>query len=143
MPELRDVRAAGRRVAVELNRARVRSLHEVLPEALHPLDPGVDLSSADELDVDVRNPPHALVRKQRLEAIVVTHHQRVDELAAQRLDLDAIRDGPKVACASRPAGLVRCLDRPHCSSPRSSVDFPDSSFRNRAAAQTGLQAGRW
>jgi hypothetical protein len=56
-----------------------------------------------------------VLSEQRSEAVVVADHQRVDELAAQRLDLDAIRDGPKVACASRPAGLVRCLDRPHCS----------------------------
>jgi hypothetical protein len=38
-----------------------------------------------------------VVGEQRREAVVVTHHQRVAELAAQRLDLDAIGDCLKVA----------------------------------------------
>ena len=40
---------------------------------------------------------HAVLCEQRREAVVVAHHRRVGELAAQRLDLDAIRDGLKVA----------------------------------------------
>jgi hypothetical protein len=37
------------------------------------------------------------VGEQRREAVVVAHHPRVGELAAQRLDLDAISNGLKVA----------------------------------------------
>jgi len=39
----------------------------------------------------------AVVCEQRREAVVVAHHQRVGELAAQRVDLGAISDGLKVA----------------------------------------------
>jgi hypothetical protein len=42
--------------------------------------------------------------------------QRVDELAAQGFDLDAIGDGPKVAYVDCSTELVRCLDRFHCNS---------------------------
>jgi hypothetical protein len=48
-PELSHVCTADRGVAVKLDRARVRGLHEVVPEALHPLDSGTDLLPADEL----------------------------------------------------------------------------------------------
>jgi hypothetical protein len=43
------------------------------------------------------HPQRAVRREQRREAVVVAHHRRVGELAAQRLDLDAVRDGLKVA----------------------------------------------
>jgi hypothetical protein len=73
-------------------------LHEVVPETLpQPLDPGADLLPADELDVDDGDPPHSVSCEQRRDAVVVAHHPRVGELAAQRLDLDAISNGLKVA----------------------------------------------
>ena len=36
--------------AWKMDRARVRGLHEVVPETLHPLDPSADLLAADEVD---------------------------------------------------------------------------------------------
>src|SRR5262249_57056759 len=39
----------------------------------------------------------AVVGEQRRAAVVVVHHRRVGELAAQRLDLDSVSDGLKVA----------------------------------------------
>src|SRR3954468_12758908 len=84
-------------MAVELDRARVGVLHEVVPETLHPLDAGADLLAAGGLRIDVGHPHRAVLCKQRGQAIVVTHHHRVGELGAQRFDLDAISDGLKVA----------------------------------------------
>jgi hypothetical protein len=63
-------------------------LLEGVPETLQPLDPGADLLPAVELDVDVGDPSRAVLCEQRREAIVVAHHPRVGELAAQRLDLE-------------------------------------------------------
>ena len=51
--EFLDVGAAGRGVAVELDRAGVCVLHEEVPLALQPLAPGADLLPADQLDGDV------------------------------------------------------------------------------------------
>src|SRR5262249_19659854 len=97
-PETQDVCAAGRGVAVKLDRARVRGLHEVVPQSLRQLlDPGADLLPAGELGVDGGDPPHAVGCEQRREAVVVAHHPRVGELAAQRLDLGAVGGGLKVA----------------------------------------------
>src|SRR5690606_26984959 len=90
--ELRDVSTAGRGVAVELDRARVCGLYEVLPQILPALDRRADLVPADELLADVRPPHHAVLREQRREAVVVTHHPGVGVLASQRVDLDAIRE---------------------------------------------------
>jgi hypothetical protein len=42
----------------------------------------------------IRNTP--VGGEQRREAVIVAHHRRVGELAAQRLDLDAVRDGLNV-----------------------------------------------
>src|ERR1017187_1259984 len=75
---------------------RVHGLHEVVPDTLQPLDPDADLLPADELG-DVGDPPRAVLREQRGEAVVVAHHSRVGELAAQRLDLEAVSDGLNVA----------------------------------------------
>ena len=75
-------------------------LHEELHELRHPLAPRADLFLAGEFDGDVRHPQRAVGRKQRRGAVVVAHHHRVGELAAQRLDLDAIGDGLKVAVHS-------------------------------------------
>src|SRR6266702_8596158 len=97
VPELADVRTAGRDVALKLDRARVHGLREVVQESLQPLAPGADLLTADGVGVDVGDPHRAVVCKQRRDAVVVAHHRRVGELAAQRLDLDAISDGLKVA----------------------------------------------
>jgi hypothetical protein len=91
-----EVGTAGRGVAVELDRARVGGLHEVLHEGLPPLAPGADLFPADEFDGDVRHPQRAVRGEQGRHAIVVAHHCRVGELAAQRLDLDAVSDGLKI-----------------------------------------------
>jgi len=60
------------------------------------LAPGADLVPADELDGDVGHPQRAVRGEQRRHAVVVAHHRRVGELAAQRLDLDAVSDGLKV-----------------------------------------------
>ena len=91
-----EVGAAGRGVAVELDRTRVGGLHEVLHEGLPALAPGADLFPADELDGDVGHPQRAVRGEQRRHAVVVAHHRRVGELAAQRLDLNAVSDGLKV-----------------------------------------------
>ena len=97
-PETQHVRTAGRGVAVKLDGARVRGLHEEVPQfLLEPLDPGADLLPSGELGVDGGDPPHAVRCEQRREAVVVVHHLRVDGLAAQRLDLDAVSDGLDVA----------------------------------------------
>jgi hypothetical protein len=108
-PELCDVGTADRGVARKLDRARVHGLHGVVPETSQPLDPGADLLPADELDVDVGHPPGAVVGEQRREAVVVAHHSRVGELAAQRLDLDAVSDGLKVAHRVPPLSVLGCL----------------------------------
>jgi hypothetical protein len=109
VPEAQHVRPAGRGVALKLDGARVRGLHEVVPETLRkPLDAGADLVPADELDVDDGDPPHGVLCEQRREAVVVAQHPRVGELATQRLDLDAIGDGLKVAHRFPPS-VVRWL----------------------------------
>src|SRR5580704_5423057 len=54
--ELLDVGAAGRGVAVQLDRARVRVLHEELPLVLQPLAPAADLLLAGQLDGDAGHP---------------------------------------------------------------------------------------
>jgi hypothetical protein len=43
------------------------------------------------------HPHRAVRREQRRQAVVVAHHHRIGELAAQRLDLDVVGDGVKVA----------------------------------------------
>src|SRR5579875_2756568 len=75
----------------------MRGLHEVVHEGRHPLAPGADLLPADELGGDVGHPQRAVGCEQRRRAAVVAHHHRVGELAAQRLDLDAVGDRLKVA----------------------------------------------
>jgi len=75
----------------------MRSLHEVVPQTLHAFDPGADLVPAYHFDVDIRDTPYTIEREQRREAIVVAHHERIGELAAQCFDLEAIGDGLKVA----------------------------------------------
>jgi hypothetical protein len=52
-PQLVDVGAAGRGVAVKRDRARVRGLHQEVHKIRHPLAPGADLLLAEELDRDV------------------------------------------------------------------------------------------
>jgi hypothetical protein len=94
--DLGHVRAAGRGVTVQLDDARVGVLDEELDEVRHPLAPGADLLLADELGGDIGHAQRAVRCEQRRGAIVVAHHRRVGELAAQRLDLDAIGDGLKV-----------------------------------------------
>src|ERR671919_1933962 len=102
---------AGRGAAFELDRARVRGLDEVVPEALHPLDTGADLLLADGLGVDVGDSHRAVLCEQRREAVVVAHHHRVGELTAQRLDLDAVSNGLKVAHRFPPCLLRYPHDR--------------------------------
>src|SRR5450631_2732696 len=51
--EFMDVGTAGRGVAVQLDRARMRGLHEELPLGLQPLAPGADLLPADHFGGDV------------------------------------------------------------------------------------------
>src|SRR5258708_1046119 len=82
---------------MQLDRARVRGLHEVVEETLLPFAPGAELLPANGLNVDGGDPHHAILGEQRREAVVVAHHHRVGELAAQRLDLDAINNALKVA----------------------------------------------
>jgi hypothetical protein len=94
--EFLKVGTAGRGVAVEQDRARMGGLHEELPLSLQPLAAGPDLIPADQLGRDVGHPQRAVRREQRSEADPVAHHHRVSELAAQRLDLDSVRDGLKV-----------------------------------------------
>jgi hypothetical protein len=43
------------------------------------------------------DPHRTVLYKQRCQAVVVAHRRRVGALGAQRLDLDAISDGLKVA----------------------------------------------
>jgi hypothetical protein len=72
--------------------------------------------------VDVKNiclsfggadPPHAVRREQRREAVVIVHHLRVGELAPQRLDLDAVGDGLKVTHCSLPVRWMVCCPHWH------------------------------
>src|SRR6266568_1451360 len=94
--ELLDVGPAGRGGAVQLDRTRIGGLHEELPLGLQPLAPGADLIPADQFGGDVGHPQRTVGCEQRREAGAVAHHRRVGELAAQRLDLDAVRDSLKV-----------------------------------------------
>src|SRR4029453_1646544 len=84
-------------VARKLDHARVRGLYEVVQQRLPSLDRGADLLPADSLGVDVGDPHRAVGCEQRRRAVVVAHHPRIGELAAQRLDLDAVSDGLQVA----------------------------------------------
>src|SRR5262249_45408681 len=52
------------------------------------------------------DPLRAVVCERRRKAVPVAHHQRIGELAAQRLDLEAISDGLKVAHRCRPLSVV-------------------------------------
>jgi hypothetical protein len=54
--ELAQVGAAGRGVAVKLDRARMGGLHEVIRESLPPLAQGADLLPPGGLDVAERDP---------------------------------------------------------------------------------------
>ena len=85
-------------------------LQEVLPQALCPLNAGADLLRSYELDACVGDPPGAVEREQRCEAVLIVHHRGVGELAAQRLDLEAISQAVKIAhwfdpCRTRPTVL--------------------------------------
>ena len=91
-----EVGAAGRGVAVQLDRAGVGGLHQVVHESRYPFAPGADLLPPGELGGDFGHPQRAVGYKQRRDAVVVAHHHRVGELAPQRLDLDAVSDGLKV-----------------------------------------------
>jgi hypothetical protein len=82
----------------------VRWLHEVLQESLLPLGPGAERLPADGLGVDMWDPRRAVMYEWRRHA-VVAHHHRVGQLAAQRLDPDAVRRWP--AGRSPVASLVR------------------------------------
>src|SRR5262249_19818051 len=94
--ELLEVRAAGRGVAVKLNRAWVRGLHKELKRPLRLLAPGADLLPAGQLHWDVGHPQRAVVGEQRREASAVAHHHSVGILAAQSLNLNTVSDGLKV-----------------------------------------------
>jgi hypothetical protein len=52
---------------------------------------GADLLPAGEVDVGVRHPQRAVRCKECGRTVVIGHHGRVGELAAQRLDLHAVR----------------------------------------------------
>src|SRR5262249_46804955 len=53
-----------------------------------------------------RDPPRVVVCEQRRKAVPVAHHRRIGELAAQRLDLEAISDGLKVAHRCPPLSVL-------------------------------------
>src|SRR5690349_21689984 len=108
--EFAQIGAAGCGVAVELDRARVGGLHEVIRESLPPLAEGANLLRAGGLDGALGDPHYAVAGEQRREAVMVVHHHRVGELAAQRLDLDAVSDGLRVAHwfpAFQPSSVLR------------------------------------
>src|SRR6266704_3035159 len=84
---------------------------------------------ADQLRTGVHprptpDPPRAVLCEQRRETVVVTHHHRVGELTAQRLDLHAISDGLKVA--------HRFLPRLRCGT--CTTDGPPKRFPEPCAA---------
>jgi hypothetical protein len=58
---------------------------------------GADLLPAGEFGGNVGHPQHTVWREQRREAVVAVHHYRLGELAAQRLDLEAISNRLKVS----------------------------------------------
>src|SRR5262249_62187897 len=84
-------------VPVKPDRTRVDGLHEVVHETRHSLAIGADLLLARELNGDMGHSPYAVRCEQRRHAVVVTHHYRVGELTAQRLDVEAVDDGLKIA----------------------------------------------
>src|SRR5262245_28931845 len=94
--------------AVDLDRARVRVLHEEVPLGLQPLAPGAALFPAGLLGRGVGHPQHAVGCEPRREAGAVAHHRRIGEFAAQRLDLDPVSDGLKVAHLFPPSSVL-CL----------------------------------
>jgi hypothetical protein len=98
--ELAHVGPAGRGATVEPDRPRVRVLYEILHHRRDPLAPGANLLPPAQLDASGRDPQRAVRREQRRQALVVAHHGGVGELAAQRLDLDAVGDGCKVGHGS-------------------------------------------
>jgi hypothetical protein len=128
-----------RGVALELDRARVRGRHDVVPETLQSLNRGADVLPADEL-LRCGHPPRAVLCEQRREAVLVAHHRGVGELAAQRLDLEAVSDGLKVAHrfppSSAPSGC-------RCGSSRTRPD-PFGIGRNRSGrADARVPSGPW
>jgi hypothetical protein len=58
--ELAQVGAAGRGVAIKLDRAWVGGLHEVVRDGLPPLAEGADLLRSNGLDVPKRDPHSAV-----------------------------------------------------------------------------------
>src|SRR6185437_7747438 len=94
--EFLEIGAAGGGIAVQLDRARVRCLHEDLPLLLQSLAPGADLLSSDQLNGDVGHPQRAVLGEQRRQTGAVAHHRGIGELTAQRLDLDPVGDDLKV-----------------------------------------------
>ena len=86
------------------------------------------------------HPPRAVLCEQRREAVLVAHHRGVGELAAQRLDLEAVSDGLKVAHrllpSSAPSGC-------RCGSSRTRPD-PFGIGRNRLRrADARVPSGSW
>src|ERR1700722_4438609 len=73
----------------------MRGLHQEVHQGRDPSAPGADLRLAGELGGDVRHPQYPVRREQRRDAAVVARHDRVGELAAQRLELDTVSDDLK------------------------------------------------
>ena len=130
--ELLDVGTAGRGVAVQLDRARVRGLHEELPLGLQPLAADADLIPADQFGGDVGHPQRAIRCEQRREAGAVAHHRRVGELAAQSLDLERGQLWPESHSPVSP-----CHIQPGAGGV--GLPLPDAAGSVRA----GGAAGRW
>src|SRR5580692_11367717 len=70
-------------------------LHQEVHEGRDPSAPGADLLLTGELGGDVGHPQHPVRREQRSDAAVIARHDRVRELAAQRLELNTVSNNLK------------------------------------------------
>src|SRR5215475_16093287 len=88
---------------------RVRGRHEVVRES--PPPPAMArISSRQAASMLPKGLPYRAVGcEQRRKAVVVAHHHRAGELAADRLDLDPVSGGPKVAHRIPPSSVLQCL----------------------------------
>jgi hypothetical protein len=87
-------------VAVQLDRARVGGLHEVVPRPLQPFDSGADLPAANGRGIDVGHRYSAVAGEQRGEAVVVAHHHRVDVRAYLPYTAASTLGGAKLGAAA-------------------------------------------
>jgi hypothetical protein len=103
--ELCDGGTADRGVARKLDRARVRGLHHGVPQTRSRAIPARISSrpTSSTLPSGIRHAPSWVNSDAKRSQ---SHHRRVGELAAQRLDLEAISDGLRVAYRFPPLSVL-------------------------------------